>query len=233
MARTNAEIIGMALVRGNVTTTTAGMFTDSIMNRYYNEAHRWACSYHKWPFTEGRYSTTWTGGEEVNYPEGWKSDAIRYLEIGSEELKKINFYDYKRYREDNDSGEDRVFTDHFRILYVNPNADVSGTLTAYGQYTPAEADWTAAAVVTQFSDADDDGNEAITERVLAYMKEREKKFSESKEHERKALEILDRLWSNVGGERTGYKPHDSSAFERVDILNGDYYADTLKRDQFF
>lgn len=233
MPRTTGDIIGAALVRGNVTTTSAGLFTDTVMGSFLNDAHRWATGYKKWPITEGRYSTTWSGTEETMLPEGWRSDSVRYMTIGSKEVKKVNFYDYQRYKEENTGGADRIFTDHFRILFVNPGADVSGTMTVYGQYVPAAFDLTDPASVTPFSDSEDNANEALVEEILSYMKERDGKPDESKLHHDRATVILEGVWSKIMAEQSGYTPHDSSMFERLDVMSGDYWSDTLKRDQWY
>ena len=78
--------------------TTAAFYTDTILNDWIQQAERWATSFKKWPFTEGRVSTTFTAGTGENSDEwsfeGYKSDSFRILTIGGERHEKLNFEDY-------------------------------------------------------------------------------------------------------------------------------------------
>jgi hypothetical protein len=218
MLRTIGNIIDAVLVRGNVTTTAAGLYTDTILNGWVNDAHRWAAGFARWPFTEGRYSTTFTGTEETQYPEGWRTDSIRYLEIGGERLKKVIFQDYKSYIEDTDSaGQDKIYSDYGRTLFVNVASDVSGTMTVYGNYIPAKIDTTDPTLLTIFSDADEDGNEAIVEEMLSYAKLREKKFDEANLHHQRAINVLNVIRERIAGEQFGYGSHESSMWNRIKV----------------
>jgi len=232
MPRTIGNIIDAVLVRGNVTTTAAGLYTDTVMKSWVNDAHRWAAGFSKWPFTEGRYSTTFTG-EETPYPEGWKSDSIRYLEIGGERFKKVLFQTYKMYREDVSNGEDKIYSDYVRTIFVNTLSGATGTMTVYGQYTPAEMDTSLPSSTTVFSDAEDDGNEAIVEEILRYSKIREGKYDEANVHHTRAIDILTNIRERPAGEQFGYQSHETGMWSRVDILGGEYYSDALKRDQWY
>ncbi len=78
---TQNEIKTDIIVQGGIS-TSVGFFTDTILNTWIDKAHKWAAGYKKWPFTEGRVSTTYVADastDEVGftYPEGWKPDSIR------------------------------------------------------------------------------------------------------------------------------------------------------------
>ena len=235
---TSGDIKTEFLVR-NQTSTLAGFYTDTILKDLLDVSHKWAAGYKKWPFTEGRVSTTfaslgtsedgWLVGE---YPEGWKPDSIRLLTIGGKRVKKTDFYKFQSFLEDNDSNDERMFTDHGLRYFVNPNIDISGTVTVWGQYTPTDLDATDTSAQTVFSSSEE-GNEAIVEMMLSHAKKREQNLQESIAHKKEAVLILDELWKKIQDEQYNYHTvNDDGMFERVDVLGGALRDDLFKRDQF-
>lgn len=236
MITTVGEIKTQALERHGVGTTTA-FYTDTIMNDFIKSAHRWAVSFKKYPFTEGRISTTFAAGtgvasDEWNF-EGYKSDSFRMLTIGNKLHKKLNFEDYLIFRQETPQSNDRVYTDYGRLVYINPNTDASGTLTAYGQFTPIDPDTSVPGSTTVFSDGEAEGNEAIIEKVLAFMNLRERNESNAKFHDEKAQAILETLEGIIEQEGFNYQTHETRGgmWERIDVVNGGM-VDGLNRDQF-
>src|SRR3990170_5148363 len=131
---TISDLLQEITVRLGTDTTTA-IYTDAILERWIDQAHRWAAGQHKYPFTEGKVTTTYTTVEAKLYPEGWRSDSIRLLQIGTDtpaRLQKLTFEDYQIYRENNPSGTDRIYSDFAGEFYINPNIDLSGTTTLWG-----------------------------------------------------------------------------------------------------
>ncbi len=213
--------------------TTTAYYTDAIIGAWVQQATRWATSYKKWPHTEGRVSTTYASTEEWSF-EGYKADSFRIMQIGGKRLDKLTFEDYQIFREESSSGSDRVFSDFGRLVFINPNVDLSGTLTAYGQFTPVDIDITDATSTTVFSGRDEEANEAIVQEVLSYAMTREKKDTEAEFYHKRATAILDGLWARVGDEQYAYKTHRTRGgmFKRVDILNNRTEDDGIRRDQF-
>ena len=213
--------------------TTAAYYTDTILNDWIKQGTRWATSFKKWPFTEGRASTTYTGLEELSF-EGYKADSFRIMTIGGKRLKKLNFEDYLIFREEEPDGTDRVFSDFGRLVIVNPNVDASGSLVAYGQYQPVDIDTTDLTSETVFTGGDEEGNEAIVEKVLSYAKTRETLENEANFHDTKAKEILDALWSKTNDEQFNYKTHRSRGgmWQRIEVVNGDLSDELVRRDRF-
>src|SRR5687767_14236959 len=111
MLRTAYDVIDQVLVRAGTSSTATGLYTDAVLRDWVDDAHRWTAGYKKWPFTEGRVSTTYSGAEETNYPEGWRPDSIRLLQIGGKRYQKLNFEDYQIFKEEQSSNDDRVYTD--------------------------------------------------------------------------------------------------------------------------
>lgn len=228
------DIQGEFLVRGNIT-TTSGFYTDTIINDWTRIAHDFAVGYKKWPFTEGRISTTYvadTSDVGLAYPEGWKADSIRFLQVGGKRLKKVNFYDYQTFREDNVSANDRIFSDFGQLYFINPNADVSGTTTAWGQYTPI-IDPTDLSATTVFSLYGNEGNEAIVNEMMSYAMTKKEKTNEANNYHKKAQEILEGIWLRIGAEQSGYQPYEGEGiWKRFDVLNGGFREDIIKRNQW-
>lgn len=226
----NGDIITEVLVRNNRTTTDS-FITDTMLQDWLRQAHTWASGYKKWAFTEGRVSTTYTGSEEINF-EGYKSDSIRFIQIDGKRFQKINFDDYQLFRENYPDSTDRVYSDFSRILFINPACGISGTLTAYGQYQPI-IDPTDLAQETIFSSWDAEGNEAMVEKMTAYLKAREHLPDEAKFHDERAMQKLDEVVKKIGDEQFAYhSKNDDGMWKRIDVVNGDYEDDVIKRDQF-
>ena len=237
MITTVGEIKNQALNRHGVSTTEA-FYTDDVMNDFIKSAHRWATSFKKYPFTEGRVSTTFAGGSGVNSDEwsfeGYKSDSFRMLTIGGKLHEKLNFEDYLIFKQERPEANDRVYTDYGRLVYINSKTDASGTLTAYGQYIPVDPDTTDPDSTTVFSATEPEGNEAIIEEVLAFMNLRERKPDRAKFHHERAVAILDSVEGIIEDEGYNYKTHPTRGgmYERVDVLHGDYINDSFNRNQF-
>lgn len=234
MLATSSDIKGEVLVRLNAGTTTAGLYTDAILDDWLDMSHRWASGYRKWPFTEGRITTTLAlnTDDSQTYPEGWKSDSVRILTIGGNRYQKVNFEHFLRYREDSSAGEDRIFSDFGRSLYVNPNGS-SGTMIVYGQYVPGAFDRTDTSATTVFSNADETGNHAIVEEILSNAKMREKKTVEAQNHHLKAIQLLEQLAQDIKDEQYGYHSKDAAMFERFDVLEGAATDELIKRDRWY
>jgi hypothetical protein len=225
--------------------TTAGYYTDAILDDWIDAAHRWAAGYKKWAFTEGRYSTTAAslstsedGYTTLEYPEGFRSDSIRLLTVNGKRFDKKNFYKFQSFLEDNSNDTSNIFTDFVRKVYINPRSSITGTVTVWGQVVPAHFDYTDPTQTTVFSNYDENGNHAIVEEVLYYASERERR-GESRDqkgqtgHSLKAITLLDSIVESLKDEQFAYQDTDNDGmFQRVDVVNGDYYSDSFKRDQF-
>jgi len=231
-----SDIINEVLVRNN-RTTTDGFVTDQILEDWLREANDYCTTKHKWLMSEVRDQTTsWSGTEEVDYTDfsiNFKADSIRYLKIGTKTVEKTNFQDYQKFRERRPDDDRRIYSDFSRVLYINPNADASGTIFAYGQFTP-QIDPTNATATTIFSTFDQEGNEAIVEKMTSYLKRREHLPDEAELHDNRADAKLDGLWKKVQDEQYNYKSgRDSEGiFRRFDVVEGGYRDEIFNRDQF-
>lgn len=229
----NFSDIQTDVVRKLGITTTAAYYTDAIINTWIQQAARWAAAYKKWPFTEGRVSTTYAGSEELSF-EGYKAESFRMLVIGGKRYQKMNYEDYLILKEVEPNSTERVFSDYGRLVIVNAGAGDSGTLTAYGQYQPVDIDVTDNTAQTVFSNGDEEGNEAIVEKVLEFASAREKKSEEALLHLQKASAILETLWKKCEDEQYAYQTsrQRGGMFQRIDVVNGGLPGELYKRDQF-
>lgn len=233
---TRDQVINQVLVRNNRTTTDS-FITDTNLSNWWRDAIIWATSYKEWPFTEARdASTTWSGTEQVQYssfaPE-FKTDSIRIMTIGDKRLQKLNFDDYLIFREEQPTGDDRVFTDFNRTIYINPYADVSGTLAVYGQEQVA-VDLTDETGTTPFSTYDAEGNEAIYEKMSSFLKRREHLAQEAELHDQRASAKLEEIWKRVQNRQSLYQTHSDRGgmWKRIDVVNGRGVDDNFNEDQF-
>ena len=225
MLNTITDILTEVLVRGQQSTSN-GFLTDEILNDWLTEKHRFAAGFKPWPYTEGRASTTYAslvsdedGDLRGEYFENWKPDSIRWMQIGGKRVQKMNFQNYMRFREDQSSAQDRVFTDFGLIYKLNPNADVSGTITAWGQFIPY-IDVTDNTAVTVFSNRNEDGNEAIVELMIGELKQRSNNPRDAQAHIQKGVSILNAMWEMIRGEQHAYHGGDVGMFEHFDVLAG-------------
>ncbi len=222
------------LVRLGLSTTAtsnAGL-TDTILNNWTREANKWATAYHKWPATEGRVSSTYATVEEWNF-EGYKADSFRLVQIGGKRLQKLNFEDYQIFREESPSADDRVYSDFGRLVFINPNVDASGTVTAWGQYEPI-IDPTDKAATTVFSGFDEEANDAMVEEMLRFAKERERKLVEAQAHHQRAVEILENVWKRSQDEKSLYQTHPDRGgmWKRFSVIDGVATDELTNTDQF-
>lgn len=232
MLNTIGDLKDEFLVRTQGNTSVA-FVTDTFINDWINQAHRFAASYHKWPFTEGRTSTTYSATEEWNF-EGYKADSFRLMQIGGKRLQKLNFEDYQIFRQEEPDSDERVYSDFGRLVFINPKVDASGTLTAWGQYLPAALDVTDTGALTLFSGSEEEGNEAMIQLMISYAKTREKKTTDAEYHYKKAIEILEGIWKRHLDEQAMYQTHPDRGgiFKRFDVLKGNTADELFKRNQF-
>lgn len=231
-----SDIINEVLVRNNRTTTDS-FITDDMLEDWLRQANTYCTARFKWPLSEVRDQTlAWTGAEEVDYSSftiDFKADSIRILQIGGKRLQKTSFEEYQNFREDESSATDPIFSDFARVLYINPNCGLSGTIAAFGQYTPS-IDPTDATATTIFSTFDEEGNEGIVEKMTSFLKRREHLPDEAELHDQRADQKLLTLFQKIQAEQYKYQasPSSEGMWKRMDVLHGGFRDDVFNTDQF-
>lgn len=231
---TRGDLRDEILVRSGKDTTSAWV-TDAILNDWLSQSHRWAANFKKWPFPEGRVSTTWASSTEEWDFEGYQSNSFRYLEVGGKRFQKVNWEDYKIYKEQKSTGQDKIYSEFGGLVFVNTSADVSGTLTAYGKYMPANFDATDDTTETVFSEGNDEGNQAIIEEGIAYAMRRDGKLDEALQHHNLAIDHLNRLWEKIKAEKSLEHTVEvrGGMFKRMDVLKGGFEDVVNNESRFF
>jgi len=233
---TVSDIINEVLVRNNRSTTDS-FITDNILEDWIRTANNYSVAQFKWPLSEVRdKTTTFSGVEEIDYSSfgiNFKADSIRILRIEGKRVEKRAFETYLQFREDRPDDNARVFSDFGRVLFVNPNIDLSGTIAAFGQHM-STIDPTVATDTTIFSDFDEEGNEAIVEKMSSYLKRREHLPDEAELHDQRTDAMLEKVWNKIQNEQFNYKQDRNSEgmFRRFDIPNGGFRDEIFNRDQF-
>ncbi len=218
--------------------TAVAFYTDAIINGWINDAHRFAGGYKKWPFsTTIDTSLTFSNGTETYaLPSRVKSDSVRFMTVGvtpAYNIQKIDWQSYLSFRElQTGSDSSRIWSEFGRTIYINPNLDVAGTITLYGQQLPATLDTTVPAS-TIFTGDYEEGNEAIVDLIISYAKMRERKIAESQAYYSQAVSILDMIWKKIIDEQFAYQEKNRGMFTRVNILRGAFQEEIFRRDQFF
>lgn len=233
MLNTLGDIIGDFLITMG-TTTMIGNYTDAMLGTWASKAHSFAAARHKWPFTERRdISQTWSSGtEDYPYPSDFKSDSIRLLQVGGYWLQKLDFNDYQRYRQEQPGGSKRYYSDFGRRYYINPFIDVSGTVTAWGQFIPPLLDKSDPTALTVFSGAEDEGNEAIVTEMMSYAAKRETDPNQAKLLHQNAKDILDELWVRIGGDQFQNQTSSTPMWKRIDVVGGYTRSNVSSINQF-
>lgn len=242
------DIKNDVLVKLN-TSTTVAFYTDTILNTWFNEAYMWAASYKKWPFTEAKdTSLTFSTGTEIYaLPSQFKSNSVRHLTVGTNpayNIGKTEFGDYLYFREWMTSASDRLFAEFTRNLYINPNLDVNGTITLYGQKNITSLDGTNAdsGNTTVFSGGEEEGNEAIVYKIMSFAMMRERNMAVAAKgkpsgefalYDQKASAILEAIWKRITDEKFAAQQRNQGMFHRIDVLRGGFEEEVFKRDQFF
>jgi len=109
----------------------------------------------------------------------------------------MQYQQYKALQEDTPDDNKKVFTDFKLNYYLNPNADVSGTITVWGQFTPTDLDTTDDTATTIFSNHEEDGNEAIVEAMLSELEQRSNNPQAAQRHMQKSTQLLKNLLKSL------------------------------------
>lgn len=219
--------------------TTSSFYTDAMLRSWIDQANKWGAGYKKWPFTEymDKSAAFTSGTEQYTYPNtGFRTDSIRLLKIGTKakltenkNFEKKNFDDYMRYREAYPDGDDEIFSDFGRTVYINPNC-ATGSIYAFGQLKPALMDEGDNTVFG--SAAEEDGDEAVIAEVLRYAFKKATKFKKSLAQHELAKTALTELWDKIAAEQHAYQTKDRGMFKRLDVIKGTIEDDTSNPLQF-
>ena len=194
-----------------------------MIKNWLNEANRWACNYKFWPFTEkAKYTTSRAGALYYDYPDSFRSDSIRLLQIEQEDgtmadYQKIRYEDFMKYIQENPNGTDKIFSDFRRQYFINPKVPVDGReICVWGQEKPAllvnDTD------TTPFAEGDEAGEEAIIKRALMIALQKAGNYQQAAVERDEAKLILEELWARISEEQAGYQSKDRPFFDVHDFF---------------
>jgi len=214
----------------------------------WNDLQSWAnlavlrvWDYARWTFSEKAYTTSTVAntaalgaGEYYDYPNDFQPDSIELLRVTGSDgkydtYKKIRYLDYIKYREENENGDEKLWTDHNRYYFVNPKAwsSVAGrTIEVHGKIRATNlTDSTAALPFSPDSDNEENsGNEAIVKIAKAYALESEKykNYKQAQIEKQDAFAILDSLKKREEEEQVTYQTQDRPLFDSPPIIGNDF-----------
>lgn len=209
------------------------LFTESQLTNWLTIARDLAVARWPWPFTEGRREfTTASGTEKYEYQTDMKTDGIRYLTVNGKRYQKVLFDDYMNYREDYDTGSEKIYTDYNRTIYINYLASgFANSIVAYAQVGITGA-VSSAVSTTVFTMAEPEGDDAIVKLAysMALGSDKKKRPNEAVKERSEAIQILDSIWKRISDDQFSYQTHDRPMWGSFDVLNGG--NNSINRNQF-
>jgi hypothetical protein len=215
----------------NFTDVTAGqnsLFSlDDIKAFVIAGAHQ-AWDYKPWTFTEKTYTFSITSGivtaGYVDYPSNFEDESAYRLEIeGVAEFTKKNFADYQKWFTDYPNDTSKIWSEHERFIFTNPNAisagqtaDITGKLR---MPTPVNDTDLLPFSPTQDNN-ENSGNDAIVHlaRAHALQSEKKKEYTQAVAVEKDALAMLDNVWKPMGERRAQQQSQNRSFFNTFDFF---------------
>ncbi len=208
------------------------LFTSTQIRGWVNLGILEAWDYYDWAFTEARDRSlvTIASTNEYSYPSDIVSNSVRFLRVkdsdGNYEVyTKVNFEEFMRYLEDTDEeGEDKIWSDNNRTLYINSNAfDAAGlTIEFYAKKraTQVELDGSLLPFSPDSDSYEDSGNHAIVRLAYSYALESEKKKDPQKAQAERSLAYaaLQHLADREQKAQAQYQPIDKPLFDNPQIL---------------
>lgn len=199
---------------------THELYTITEIKKWANMAKDWCLSFKKWPFLETSGTDLIDATGKYPYPALMKTKSAFIITVAGERYVKISYEDYLKYFEDDADGEDRIWAEWDRDIYINGNAcDVGDAIIIYGQ--AGEADLSADAALTPFAAAEPNGDEAVIKKAVSLaMRKNRQRFNESKLLEIEAKDILSMIWDRLSEAMPREVRKSTPVFKRVNVLDG-------------
>lgn len=204
----------LSLVSTDVSITT------TMIKRWLNMAKDWALAYKRWPFLETKGSDLIDATGKYPYPTLMKTKSAYLVRVNSERYVKIRYEDYLAYLEDDSTGDDKVWAEFDRDIYINGNACVVGeAVEIYG--VEGVADMSVDGNTTPFADAEPSGDEAIIKCAIAKgLKKVGGSTADANTLMLEARDILERIWDRLTEAMPREQLKGTPLFKKIDMLNG-------------
>lgn len=132
------------------------------------DAYSWATNMFIWlDLVKAMTTNTIANKEYYDYPDSFRSMTIMRLEIGGEEYKRVNFYDYLKYKKDNTTSTKKLFSNFGRQFFVHPTPTTNGSanMDVWGAVQADDLDEDTSETI--FSNNKIVGNEAIVKKAFS------------------------------------------------------------------
>lgn len=200
--------------------STSTFITTTMIKRWLNFAKDWALSYKKWPFLEYKGTDLIDATGTYPYPTLMKTKSAFLVTVAGERYEKIRYEDYLKYLEDYSTGEDKVWAEFDRDIYINGNAcSVGDAVCIYGQ--KGETDLSDDTATTPFAVAEPSGDEAICERAIYLaLKKLPGMTQDARDAKQEAKDILDEIWNRIVEAKPREVLKGRQRFRKINILRG-------------
>jgi hypothetical protein len=194
--------------------------TTTMIKRWLNMGKDWALAYKRWPFLEVKGTDLIDSTGAYPYPTLMKTKSAYLVRVNSKRFVKIRYEDYLAYLEDDSDGDDKVWAEFDRTIYINGNACTVGqAVEIYG--IEGVADMSADANTTPFSDAEPSGDEAVIKFAVAKgLKKVGGSTADANNLMAEARDILERIWDRLMEAAPREQLKTTPLFKRIDILDG-------------
>jgi len=183
-------------------------------------AKDWAMAYKPWPFLEDLATDLIDATGNYPYPTDVRTKSVKFITVNSERYVKIRYEDYLKYFEEDSSGEDRVWAEYDRTIYINGNAcEVGETINMYGR--EAVSDMSENTDVTPFDTNDPSGDEAVVRRAVAIgLRKIGGLDTEALIEEAEAKEILKTIWDRIAEAMPREVTKTTPRFKKINVVKG-------------
>jgi len=198
-------------------------YTETILNRFINRAHRTLANLYPWQEVQkAKKRSTQAGQEYYDYWDDIRTDSVFLLKVDGKEHKKINFRELERLKESNPNSTDRYYSDFGRRLFIFPVPTTDGTdnVHAWGHETPGE--------MTDDTDKHIFYNQNVLSEALymysnglALMKGRGSHYDRGKALISDAIAMSRNEWTSQQLRQSEYKNTETTAWEHLDIMQED------------
>jgi len=201
--------------------TTDIFYTETILDRYINRAHRAIANLYPWQETQRALKRSTIGGQEyLSYPENLRTDSVFLVRVDGQEYKILTFRDYQRHQELYPSNQDKRVSDWRRKLFIHPTpaTDGNGNVEVWGHEVPdLLVEDTDTIVFAHQSTLEEAIN--MYAKGLAYMKAKGTFFDRGKGLMGDALSMAQNEWRTQQKRQAEYKTENTEQWEHIDLMD--------------
>jgi len=195
------------------------LFTLTQLKRWLNLGKNWALNYKRWPFLENKDTDAIDATGTYPYQAGMKTNSIWLITVAGKKFDKIRYEDYLQYLEDDPDGDDKVWAEYDRDIFINGNAcSVGNAIIMHG--FEAIDDLSTGTETTPFAAAEPTGDEAIVLYAVAKALKKKKQAAEARISRGEAGSLLDAIWDRIMEAKPREVTKSRPLFRRMNVLEG-------------